>query len=139
MAVEIDVVYQGALRCEALHGPSRTTLHTDAPVDNQGKGESFSPTDLVATAIGTCMLTLMGMAAARHGIDIKGATAHVEKHMVADPVRRIDRLPVVITLPNALAAEDRQRLERAALTCPVFNSLDPRIDKAVTFQYPTGP
>lgn len=135
MAVTIDVVYQGDLRCEAVHGPSKTRLHTDAPVDNQGKGESFSPTDLVATAIGTCMLTLMGMAAARRGIVMTGATAHVEKHMVADPLRRIDRLPVVLTLPSLLDPEARQLLERAALTCPVFNSLDPRIDKTVTFRY----
>lgn len=135
MAVTIDVVYQGDLRCEAVHGPSKTRLRTDAPVDNHGKGESFSPTDLVATAIGTCMLTLMGMAAERRGIVMTGATAHVEKHMVADPLRRIGQLPVVITLPGQLDPQARQLLERAALTCPVFNSLDPRIEKTVTFRY----
>lgn len=133
--VKIDIAYRGELRCEATHGPSRATLVTDAPADNHGKGESFSPTDLVATALGTCMLTIMGIVAQRHGIDLKGTRVTVEKHMVADPVRRIGRLPVRIEVPVAVTAEQKKLLETAALTCPVHKSLHPDIDKPVEFVF----
>ena len=89
MGVEIHFHYVGDLRCESTHTPSGTDLHTDAPVDNQGRGESFSPTDLVATALGSCMLTTMGIAAKARGFDLPGATATVTKEMVADPFRRV--------------------------------------------------
>lgn len=138
MSVTIQVRYLGELRCEAQHGPSGSLLRTDAPTDNQGRGELFSPTDMVAVALATCMLTLMGIAAQRRGIDIDGATAQVEKRMIADPDRRIAALPVTITLPRALGTAERALLERAALTCPVSKSLDPRVEKPVEFRYPTG-
>lgn len=133
MAVEIHLVYQGELRCQATHGPSGTTLHTDAPVDNCGRGQSFSPTDLVATALGACMLTIMGIVAERHAIDLTGATVRVEKHMTADPVRRIAALPVTISVPGRLADADRVRLENAAKTCPVHASLGDTIDRPIRF------
>jgi putative redox protein len=135
MTVEIQIAYQGELRCRATHGPSGTTLHTDAPVDNCGRGESFSPTDLVATALGACMLTIMGIVAERHGLDLAGAGVRVEKHMTADPVRRIAALPVEITLPAALGPEDRKRLENAARTCPVHASLGDTIERPIAFVY----
>src|SRR5436190_3798228 len=103
MAVEIDVVYQGELRCVAKHGPSKTELTTDAPVDNHGKGESFSPTDLVATALGSCILTTMGIVAQRHNIDLTGTRVHVVKEMVQQPIRRIGALPVKLVFPAAVA------------------------------------
>jgi putative redox protein len=121
--VEIQVEYQGALRCRAVHGPSGVELWTDAPVDNHGKGESFSPTDLVATSSGTCMLTIMGIAAAKHGWDLKGATATVVKHMLAEPVRRIGKLEVVLKVPGEFDERARTTLERAAMTCPVHATL----------------
>jgi len=133
--VQIEIAYRGELRCEATHGPSRATLLTDAPLDNHGKGESFSPTDLVATALGACMLTIMGIVAQRHGIDLKGTRVTVEKHMVADPVRRIGRLPVRIEVPVAVTPEQKKLLETAALTCPVHKSLHPDIDKPVEFVF----
>lgn len=134
--VRIDVAYQGQLRCQATHGPSRATLHTDAPADNHGKGESFSPTDLVATALGTCMLTIMGILAQRKGWELEGTTVTVEKVMATEPVRRIGRLPVTIRLSRPFATDERELLERAALTCPVHKSLHPEIDAPVEFIYP---
>ena len=133
MAVEVDIRYLGDLRCEAKHGPSGVTIQTDAPTDNMGKGELFSPTDLVGTALGTCMLTTMGIVARRHGIDLSGATVHVTKEMVTTPQRRIGRLPVTIRVPHDLPEEDRKRLENAAHTCPVHRSLHPDVDAPVTF------
>lgn len=133
MAVEITVTYQGDLRCEAQHGPSSKRLTTDAPVDNQGKGESFSPTDLVATALGACMLTIMGIVAQRHAIELKGATVKVEKHMVADPARRIGRLPVTITVPGRLDEKQRKLLMAAAEGCPVHHTLGDRVEMPITW------
>ena len=133
--VKIDIEYQSNLRCEARHGPSGGTLHTDAPVDNNGKGESFSPTDLVATALGSCMLTIMGIVGERMGVDIKGAKVSVEKHMVADPKRRIGELAVHIHIPVKLAERDQKKFERAALTCPVHKSLHPDIKMPIVFEW----
>lgn len=133
--VTISVVYQGDLRTQATHGPSKSTLITDAPVDNQGKGASFSPTDLVATALATCMLTTMGIVAKRHGWVLDGATAEVEKHMVADPERRIGKLPVTLRVPHEFGEKERTILERTALTCPVHRSLHPKVEIPVTFQW----
>jgi putative redox protein len=139
MAVEIDVVYEGQLRCRATHGPSKTQLATDAPLDNHGRGESFSPTDLVATALGTCMMTLMGIVADRNKLDITGATVHVVKEMIQEPVRRIGTLRVSIRVPAdkaaRLSAEDRKKLETAALHCPVHKSLHPDIQTPIDFSY----
>ena len=100
----IDSVYQGELRCKASHGPSGTELATDAPTDNQGKGERFSPTDLVATALSTCILTIMGIVAERHGWDLKGTEARVEKTMSSEAPRRIAQLTVWVSLPAHLDA-----------------------------------
>src|SRR5271169_1803564 len=97
--VNIQIEYQGDLHCKATHGPSGAELSTDAPRDNQGRGESFSPTDLVATALGTCMITVMGIAARKLNIDVSGVTATVEKEMTAAPPRRIERLTVRIHVP----------------------------------------
>ena len=131
--VTIDIQYQGDLRCEAVHQPSGTRLHTDAPKDNQGKGESFSPTDLVATALGTCMLTLMGIAARSLNVDLKGTRVTVQKEMVATPMRRIGRLTVKIVVLARVTEEQKQKLEQAALTCPVHKSLHPDVQTPVQF------
>src|SRR5687767_7474581 len=136
--VEITATYEGQLHCTATHGPSGATLPTDAPKDNMGKGESFSPTDLVATALGTCMLTTMGIVAGRHGWSMQGATATVVKEMVADPERRIGRLRVKLELPVALEAKAREALERAAHQCPVHRSLAPNVDIPVEFHWGTA-
>jgi putative redox protein len=133
--VEITGKYTGELRCEAVHGPSGTTLVTDAPTDNMGRGESFSPTDLVATALGTCIVTTMAIVAARRSIDFSSATFRVEKHMATDAVRRIARLPVTIRMSAAITPEDRVVLERAAHTCPVHKSLAPDVDAPIAFVY----
>ncbi|MFK7821877.1 MAG: OsmC family protein [Planctomycetaceae bacterium] len=133
--VEINIEYQGQLRCEATHGPSNCKLATDAPVDNHGRGESFSPTDLVATALGSCVATIMGIYADRHDIDLTGMQVHVEKHMSTDTPRRIVRLPVTITVPIALEERHRGAIEKAAGHCPVHQSLRADIDAPLTFNY----
>ncbi len=133
--VRIEIDYQGSLRCQARHAPSGSQLSTDAPVDNQGKGESFSPTDLVAAALGTCMLTTMGIVAARHGWDLAGSSASVEKEMVSDPARRIGRLTVVLRMPGALDERARSTLERTALTCPVHKSLASAVEIPLRFEW----
>jgi len=131
--VAIQVEYQGELHCKAVHGPSGTELSTDAPKDNQGRGASFSPTDLVATALGSCMLTIMGIQARTLEIDIDGSTATVEKEMSATPPRMIASLKVKIHVPHAISAENRLKLERAAHTCPVHKSLHPEIETPIDF------
>ena len=133
--VEISIAYKGQLHCTARHGPSGATLETDAPRDNMGKGEAFSPTDLVATALGTCMLTLLGITAQRHGLDLEGTTARVLKEMATAPTRRIAKLSVEITVPTELAEEDQRRLKHAALTCPVHKSLHPDVQTPLTFYW----
>ena len=131
--VSIDIVYQGELRCQATHGPSGGQLVTDAPADNHGKGESFSPTDLVATALGTCMLTIMGIFAQRHEIDLRGTTVTVQKEMTAVPPRRIARLTTEMRIPLSPEHPQCATIERAALTCPVHQSLHPDVEKPVNF------
>ena len=133
--VSITVEYQNALRCRAIHSPSSSELETDAPTDNEGKGERFSPTDLVATALGSCMLTIMGIVAARHGWELTGAHADVVKEMTSSAPRRIQSLQVVLRLPAALDAKSRKTLEEAALACPVHRSLHPDVDIPVRFLY----
>ncbi len=131
----ISLSYTGQLHTDAIHLRSGTSLETDAPIDNNGKGESFSPTDLVATALGSCILTIMGIAATRDGINMDGATADVLKVMGANP-RRIIRLEVSIEMP-AHAYTDKQKaaLERAAHHCPVANSLHPDLEEVITIQW----
>src|ERR1700689_523402 len=131
IVVAIQLEYQGDLHCKAVHGPSGTELNTDAPKDNQGRGESFSPTDLVATALGSCMLTVMGIMARTPKIDIAGATATVEQELTATAPRRIQRLGVRIHIPQSLSAENRQRRQSAAHTCPVHKSLQPDIETPI--------
>ena len=131
--VAIQLEYQGDLHCKAVHGPSQTELNTDAPKDNQGRGASFSPTDLVATALGSCMLTVMGIMARTLNIDITGTTASVEKEMTTTAPRMIASLAVRIHVPHALSPENNQKLERAAHTCPVHKSLHPDVSSPITF------
>lgn len=130
--VQISIEYRGDLRCEATHGPSGTTLRTDAPADILGKAESFSPTDLVATALGTCILTVMGTKAAAMGVDISGSTAEIEKEMATDP-RRIGKLAATIRVPHDLPERDRTILERTAWTCPVHRSLSHDVASPIEF------
>jgi putative redox protein len=131
MSVQIDIAYQGELRCRAVHVPSGNALLTDAPVDNHGKGESFSPTDLVATALGTCMLTVMGIFAQRHALDLTGMNVTVQKEMTATLPRKIARLTSEIRMPLEETHPLREALERTALTCPVHQSLHPDVEKPV--------
>jgi uncharacterized OsmC-like protein len=133
--VKISIRYEGGLRCEAVHGPSGQKLFTDAPVDNHGKGESFSPTDLVATALGSCMATIMGIVAERHQLDLADMKIEVTKEMSKDTPRRIARLATVIDVPLPADHTDREILERAALTCPVHQSLHPEIEKPLEFRW----
>ena len=138
MAVEIRISYQGDLHCEATHGPSGSKLITDAPVDNGGKGEAFSPTDLVAAAFGACLITIMDLVARRQNLDLAGTKVHVVKEMAAAPLRRIARLKATVTLPAGrnLSESDRRRLESAADKCPVKESLHPDVKQEIEFVYP---
>ena len=133
MAVSISVNYEGGLRYRATHGPSQNQFITDAPVDNHGKGESFSPTDLVATALATCMATVIGIKAQQKGYDLIGMKVSVEKHMSTDSPRRIVGLPITIDIPLPANHPDRPVLEATALGCPVHHSVHADIDKPVTF------
>ena len=133
MSVRIEVRYDGELHTRATHSPSGASLETDAPKDNEGKGESFSPTDLLATALGTCMLTVMGILARRKGWELRGTRVSVDKHMVADPVRRVGRLALRFEMPAGIPAEARKLLERAAFTCPVHQSLHPDVKIETAF------
>jgi putative redox protein len=137
MSVLIHSIYEGKLKCVATHEPSQMTLITDAPVDNGGTGSAFSPTDLVATALGTCVMTTMGLVAARHQIDLTGMTVRVTKEMTQSPVRRIASLVTEVTVP-ARAVTDvsmRDRLEAAAAKCPVHASLHPDVNAPIQFIY----
>jgi putative redox protein len=133
--VKIEIEYKGQLQTEAIHTPSGSRLSTDAPVDNGGKGSGFSPTDLVATALGTCMVTIMGMFAERHGIDLTGTKVSVAKEMLQEPVRRIRRLTVDISVPLPATHPKKSALEKAALTCPVHQSLHPDVEIPVQFHW----
>jgi putative redox protein len=135
MSVRIEASYEGELHTTARHGPSGAALATDAPKDNEGRGEAFSPTDLLATALGTCMLTVMGILARRKGWAMEGARVSVDKHMVTDPVRRIGRLVVHFEMPAGIPESARKPLERAAHTCPVHQSLHPDIHLDTTFTW----
>ena len=129
------VKYKGELRTEAEHLRSGKTIITDAPIDNQGKGEAFSPTDLVATALASCMLTIMGIVAERDGIKLEGTIAEVEKDMAENP-RRIGEIKIKIKFSQKLNPEEREKLERAAKTCPVSGSLNENLKETFEFIYP---
>lgn len=133
--VQMDLVYEGDLRVRAVHGPSKTEIVTDAPVDNHGKGESFSPSDLVATALGACMTTIMGIVAERHRLDLRGAKITVKKHMVNEPIRRIGTLEIHFKIPGVKEEKDRKLLQNAAMTCPVHKSLHPDVKQEITFEW----
>ena len=130
---EIQIVYEGALRCTSTHQPSGAQIITDAPKDNHGKGEAFSPTDLVATALGTCMLTVMGIAAQTLQIDLRGSTVTVRKEMVSQPLRRIASLTVIIKVTAKLNAQQQKKLADIAMTCPVHQSLHPEVQMPIEF------
>lgn len=131
----VTAKYLGDLRTECVHVASGTTLVTDAPVDNQGKGESFSPTDLCATALATCAMTIIGIYGRNHDVDITGATIEVTKTMSANP-RRIAKIEMIFHMPDR-DYTDHQKLmmERAALTCPVHLSLHPDVEQVFTFKW----
>ncbi len=137
MSVEIQAVYSGKLICKAVHGPSGSELLTEPPVDNGGTGSQFSPTDLVATALGTCVMTTMALVAARHQLDLTGLSVKVTKEMTAQPVRRIAALTTTVTIPEGLIADPtmRDRLEAAANKCPVHASLHPDVHAPIEFIY----
>ena len=128
------IIYKNNLRTEAQHIASGQKIITDAPVDNNGKGEAFSPTDLVATALASCMITIMAIAAEKNGIKILETSASVKKIMGTNP-RTISEIIIEITMSKNLALKDRKRLEKAALACPVHKSLHPDINKKITFSY----
>ncbi|HEX6181805.1 MAG TPA: OsmC family protein [Chitinophagaceae bacterium] len=132
-----SIVYEGNLRTVATHERSGTQIQTDAPVDNQGKGERFSPSDLVATALGSCMMTIMGIKARDLQLDLTNVKIEVEKIMKADP-RRIGGVNLTFHFPEGFTADDKQRtvLERAAHTCPVIYSIHPDIEIKVDFRWP---
>ena len=127
--------YAGHLRTEATHTASGNLIQTDAPVDNHGRGEAFSPTDLVSTALGSCMMTVIGIVAERHNWDLVGSTFAVLKHMSTEPPRRIAQIDVTFTLPTTLSPQERALLERAAHTCPVGLSLHPEVRQNIVFEY----
>ncbi len=132
-----EISYAGDLRTVATHTQSGTIVETDAPKDNQGRGEKFSPTDLVASALGSCMLTIMGIAARTHDIDLIDTKLEIEKIMVADPLRRIGEIKLVFHFPMGKNYSDKEKtiLERSALTCPVYLSLHADVQKTVVFNW----
>jgi putative redox protein len=134
MGVVIDGFYVGNKRTRLIHGPSGSEVLTDAPRDNAGEGAFFSPTDLVAGALGACVMTIMGIVAERSGIDLTGTTMRVEKEMRSAP-RRIARLSVALHLPARLGEAERQKMEAAAHACPVHESLHPDVSVGLEFVY----
>lgn len=135
MAVEISAKYTGHKKCELKHQEG-AVLRTDAPKEIGGEASAFSPTDLMAAALTSCILTTMGMWAERNGFDITGATAKVEKHMTQPPAaRRVARLPVVVTLPGTVPAEMREKLQHIGDTCPVKASLPADLEAPVEYRY----
>ena len=130
------IYYEGNLRCNARHLQSNVTIETDAPTDNRGKGERFSPTDLVCTALATCMITTMAMKATDLGIELKDTTVDVKKYMVSDP-RRIAQIDVVVNFVKTLQLEEKDKiiLQRVGDNCPVIKSLDPAIEINTTYHW----
>jgi uncharacterized OsmC-like protein len=131
----IKASYSGSLRTQATHIQSGNTIITDAPTDNQGRGEAFSPTDLVCSALNSCMMTLMGILANRENIDLTGLTSEVTKIMQNNP-RKIQEIQITFNFPNLVATEEQKtKLKRAALTCPVALSLSPEVKQTVIFNF----
>lgn len=134
MSVSIQGSYKGGLGVQMIHGPSGTKISTAAPVDNQGDGSSFSPTDLVAGGLGACMLTIIAIVAERDGLDVSGMSFEVQKHMTSSP-RRIEKVEILIHMPSGIPVAQRGKLERAAMTCPVKNTLSAETQTPVSFEY----
>ncbi len=128
------VTYLGGLRTSNTHLASNDQYLTDAPVDNHGMGQAFSPTDTVATGLANCMLTIMGIKARELAVDLEGATAEVTKTMASDP-RRIARIDVIMELPAGISPKNQKILERAGMSCPVHHSLHPDIEKDIRFNW----
>ena len=131
-----QIIYKGSLRTEAKHLQSGTVIETDAPVDNQGKGERFSPTDLLATSLGNCMLTIMGIKARDMNVNLQDTIVDITKIMKAEP-RRVGGIKVAFHFPATLGLDDKQKtiLENAALTCPVAKSIHPDIETEIAFNW----
>jgi uncharacterized OsmC-like protein len=124
------------LRCEAVHGPSSVHLITDAPTDNQGKGESFSPTDLVVTALATCIITTAGIIAQREHVNLEGTKMHAEKHMSTDTPRRIVKVVLDLDMPKSIPLNFRTKLKATAASCPVKQSMHPDVEVDMSFRFP---
>lgn len=133
--VEIKLAYEGNLHCSAVHQPSGNALVTDAPLDNNGLGQAFSPTDLLATALGACMATVIGIVAKRKEIPVEGMTVNVRKFMSDDQPRRVKRLELDISIPLPESHPDRKLLESAARGCPVHHSIHPDIEVEMNWQW----
>ncbi len=136
--VEIKLTYEGDLHCSAVHLPSGNTLVTDAPLDNNGRGEAFSPTDLLATALGACMATVIGIVAKRKELAVEGMAIAVRKFMSDDQPRRIKRLELDLQIPLPGSHPDRKVLESAARGCPVHHSIHPDIDVVMNWIWQEG-
>lgn len=132
--VKMDFEYLGNLKVKAVHQLSGAEMNTAAPLDNKGDGSSFSPTDMLATATCTCMLTLMGIHANKHSIDISGTRASVEKHMTNNP-RRVEKLVIDVHIPHDIDQNGRQILYDAAINCPVAKSIHPDLEINLTMTY----
>lgn len=136
--VEIKLSYEGELHCSAVHTPSGNTLVTDAPLDNNGRGQAFSPTDLLATALGSCMATVIGILAKRKEIAVEGMAVTVRKFMSDDQPRRVKRLELDLQMPLPASHPDRKLLESAARGCPVHHSIHPDIEVVMNWLWQEG-
>jgi putative redox protein len=134
--VQQNISYLGELRCEAIHGPSSVHLITDAPTDNQGKGESFSPTDLVVTALATCIITTAGIIAQREHVNLEGTKIYAEKHMSTDSPRRIVKVVLDFDMPKSIPLNFRTKLKATAASCPVKQSIHPDVEVDMSFRFP---
>jgi putative redox protein len=134
--VHQNITYIGELRCEAIHGPSKVHITTDAPTDNQGKGESFSPTDLVVTALATCIITTAGMIAQREFVNLEGTKIYAEKHMSSDSPRRIVKVVLDFDMPKSIPLNFREKLKATAASCPVKQSIHPDVEVDIHFRFP---
>lgn len=131
-----SIIYNGALRCSTVHVQSGTQIETDAPTDNRGRGERFSPTDLTATSLGLCLITTVGIKALDMGINIEGSELEVTKHMSKEPPRRIVQIDVVVKFrAEGLTEKDKQIFENTGNTCPVAKSLHPEIVQNISYQW----
>ena len=131
---DISIKYDGKLRTTAIHHQSGSIISTDAPIDNKGKGEKFSPTDLFVTALGSCMLTIMGITAQTHGFNIDGSSVDIKKNMGTNP-RRVSSIEISININGTFSEKEKKLLKNAAHHCPVSKSIHPDIDEQITFNF----